>query len=288
MMTEIICLASPHDWHSEVTVALQGTLDTFALPDVLRLLSSTKKTGRLRVSGNRGTGSVWVDNGGVVATEASGVLDVTTPVDVVFELLRYAEGSFTFEAGTLPSDPAKPTDVEPLLVDAERQLLEWKDIEAVVPSLDAWVSLAPELPVTEVVVDGPRWRTIVSVGSGTSVAAVGHALGLGEVSVSRLVKELVELGLAQVSAMPAPAVAMVAEAVPFAEPAPVAAEMPVASFAAPEPRGGLRSRARGRTRVRRGGRSGRGGRSRPPAREPQPEGGARSGCRREGRDRRRA
>ena len=32
----------------EVTVALQGTLDTFALPDVLRLLAATKKTGRLR------------------------------------------------------------------------------------------------------------------------------------------------------------------------------------------------------------------------------------------------
>ena len=37
-------------------MALQGTLDTFALPDVLRLLAATKKTGRLRITGGRGTG----------------------------------------------------------------------------------------------------------------------------------------------------------------------------------------------------------------------------------------
>ncbi len=86
-------------------MALQGTLDTFALPDVLRLLASTKKTGRLRVSGNRGTGSVWVDAGGVVAAEAAGLPETPAPVEVLFELLRYAEGSFTFEAGTDAGQP---------------------------------------------------------------------------------------------------------------------------------------------------------------------------------------
>ena len=30
---------------TEVIVALQGTIETFALPDVMRLLASTKKTG---------------------------------------------------------------------------------------------------------------------------------------------------------------------------------------------------------------------------------------------------
>ena len=51
-------------------MALQGTLDTFALPDVLRLLAATRKTGRLRITGDRGTGSAWVDAGAVQAVEA--------------------------------------------------------------------------------------------------------------------------------------------------------------------------------------------------------------------------
>ena len=181
-------------------MALQGTLDTFALPDVLRLLATTRKTGRLLVHGNRGDGNVWVDAGAVIAASATGLPTGSGSGDVIFELLRHTEGAFTFEAGSTPNEVGAPAEVEPLLQAAERQLLEWKDIEAVVPSLDAWVSLAPELPGAEAVIDKARWRTIVAVGSGTTVRAIADVLELGEVPVSRLVKELVELGYAAVVA----------------------------------------------------------------------------------------
>ncbi|MDQ1423711.1 MAG: resuscitation-promoting factor RpfA, partial [Acidimicrobiaceae bacterium] len=185
--------------NSEVNVALQGTLDTFALPDVLRLLASTKKTGRLVIAGNRGTGSVWVDTGAVVGSEATGTMPEAGAVDVLFELLRYADGSFTFETGTTAPDPTPSRAVEPLLVDAERQLVEWREIEAVVPSMDAWISLVADLEGEEILIAADRWRTIVAIGSGTSVTGVGHSQKLGELDVCREIKELVELGLVKVS-----------------------------------------------------------------------------------------
>lgn len=185
-------------------MALQGTLDTFALPDVLRLLASTRKTGRLVIAGNRGTGSVWVDGGSVVGCSATGTVADAGPVDVLFELLRYADGSFTFEGGTTTPDSSPPRAVEALLVDAERQLSEWREIEAFVPSMDAWLSLVAELEEDELVIAANRWRTIVAIGSGTTVTAIGHTLKLGELDICRQVKELVEQGLVKVSTTPAP------------------------------------------------------------------------------------
>src|SRR5690349_18711377 len=131
---------SPH--FPEVTVALQGTLDTFALADVLRLLASTKKSGRLRVTGERGSGSVWVADGQVVATELA-VPGVTEdgPAHTIFAMLRFAAGSFTFEAGASAPHAGPAVDVEPLLGQAEMLLVEWRAIEAVVPSLEAWLTL---------------------------------------------------------------------------------------------------------------------------------------------------
>ena len=192
-------------------MALQGTLDTFALPDVLRLLASTKKTGRLVIAGNRGTGSVWVDAGSVVGTEATGTIPDAGAVDVLFELLRYADGSFTFETGTTPPDRSPSRAVEPLLVDAERQLTEWREIEAVVPSMEAWISLASELEGEEILIAADRWTMIVAIGSGTSVTGVGHTLKLGELDVCRHVKELVELGLVKVNTTPLPTLRAVEE-----------------------------------------------------------------------------
>ena len=187
-------------------MALQGTLDTFALPDVLRLLASTKKTGRLVISGTRGNGSVWVDGGAVVGTEATGGGPHADAVSVLFELLRFeGDGSFTFEAGTTASAPSTPRPVEPLLVDAERRLTEWREIEAVVPSMDAWVSLVTELKAEEITVTADRWMRIVAIGSGTSVGGVARMLQLGELDVCRGVKELVELGLVEIGPAPASA-----------------------------------------------------------------------------------
>jgi hypothetical protein len=184
---------------SEVNVALQGTLDTFALPDVLRLLAATKKTGRLRITGGRGTGSVWVSSGEVEAIEATHAPHAGDSVDALFELLRFEEGAFTFDAEATHDDPGPATDVEILLAHAEALLAEWRDIESVVPSMDAWVTLRRKLPMSEVALDQDRWTTIVAIGAGATVRRIGDELCLAELPISRAIKELVEVGLVDIA-----------------------------------------------------------------------------------------
>ena len=223
---------APEGWDtrgSEATVALQGTLDTFALIDVFRLLASTNKTGRLLVTGDRGNGSVWFDGGGVVLAAAHNTKPSDGPVTVIFELLRQHEGTFVFEAEVTTPEAGAPSDVENLIREAERLLIEWQEIEAVVPSVSCWVSMSPELPRPEVVVDGDRWKVIVATGAGATVAEVGDILGLGEIAVSKAVKQVVEIGLLTISdgAPAGAAPTRVAEVAPVVEPEPV--------FSEPEP-----------------------------------------------------
>jgi hypothetical protein len=179
-------------------VALSGTLDTFALPDVLRLLASTAKTGRLRITGDRGSGSVWVDSGEVVATElASAVTQEPSNEEVVFGLLRFVAGSFTFEADAMAPNASTPAALEPVLGAAENMLVEWRAIEEVIPSLDVWVGLCKALEGPDVMVDQHRWSGIAAIGSGAQVGAVAEALELNEIDSCRLVKELLELSLVE-------------------------------------------------------------------------------------------
>jgi hypothetical protein len=201
-------------------MALQGTLDTFELPDVLRLLASTRKSGRLHLRGDRGEGDVWLADGRVVGAEAGATADVA---DALFELLRAHEGTFAFEPGEASSAPSEPADVEPLLVGAEAKLVEWRAIEAVVPSLGAWVGLSAELAGPEVTVPAETWRLVATIGSGVTVGELGQVLGLGEVAVSRVVRDLVDLGLGAVNAPPAHA----APATLDTAPAPVTTSAPL-------------------------------------------------------------
>ena len=179
-------------------MALQGTLDTFALPDVLRLLATTSKTGRLRIDGDRGRGNVWLSDGGVVDADADRTLDGTPVDEVVFELLRFESGNFAFDGDNTAASGGKPEDVEALLRRANALLGEWNELEAVVPSLEHEVTLAGDLSADEVTISADNWQSLVAVSSGRTVGELATTLGLTELGVSRAVRDLVELGVVDV------------------------------------------------------------------------------------------
>lgn len=181
-------------------MALQGTLDTFSLPDVLRLLATTGKTGCLHVDGDRGRGRVWIDGGAVVAASADRALGEPSIDEVVFEMLRFGRGSFSFAIDEPAPHDAEPTEIEGTLRRATQLLEEWRELEAIVPSLSHRVAMAPELTVEQVTVDADRWKALVAIASGRSVGELAEALGVGELGITRTVSDLVELGVAVVEA----------------------------------------------------------------------------------------
>lgn len=198
-------------------MSLQGTLDTFALPDVLRLLAATRKSGRLRLDLDlgRGPAGLWMANGAVVAIATPGQggagLDEASAAsaEALSDVLRSPEGTFVFEPGaTSPvmadSDAAEPVEVESLLAEAEELLVEWRALMEVVPSLACSLALRPELDGAHATVSADHWRLVVAVGSGTTVGQLGTDLGEGELAASRSVKGLVEAGLAVVGPVPEP------------------------------------------------------------------------------------
>jgi hypothetical protein len=179
-------------------LALQGTLDTFALPDVLRLLAATAKTGCLQIEGDRGRGVVWVAEGRVAAASADRAPDA--PLDeVIFELLRYGTGSFRFavDAGAVGVE-GDGDDIEAALLRAMALLDEWHALEPVVPSMSHGITLVDDLPHDHVTIDAGTWRTLATVAGGRTVGDLANDLGVGELEVSRVVYGMVQLGVVSV------------------------------------------------------------------------------------------
>ena len=179
-------------------MALQGTIDTFELGEVIRMLVQGEKTGRLELSGDRGSGSLWFEDGQVVGSETDTSPMAADHAAVLFQLLRFTEGAFVFDQGARPSEGGEATAAEPILDEALRRLEEWTLIEDVVPSLGHRVDLCSELSRSDVVIDQIGWRAVAAIGGGRSIGDLGRALEQDELDVSRTVKTLVELGLVEV------------------------------------------------------------------------------------------
>ncbi len=170
---------------------LQGSLENFALDEVLGLLSSTSKTGQLDIKGDRGTGALMFREGRLVDGTASFTANGTGIEDVMFELLRYAEGSFTFTAREVEATEYEENVVS-VLGTAENRLMDWRAIEAVVPSLNHVVTPAADLPADEVTITRDEWSALTTIGAGCPASTVCERLALGEVEGSRQIKNLAE------------------------------------------------------------------------------------------------
>jgi hypothetical protein len=178
-------------------VALQGTIDAFPVVDVLQLLASAHKTGRLIVEGDRSTAQLFVADGAVIDGGVQG-LELSDVADVVVELLRYREGSFLFEPGATPPSPGEPRDLVGVVEAANERLRAWSDVESVVPSMSHRLALVPELGVERVELSAAEWPVVVGAGAQLRVADVVAASGLSELAGCALIADLVGRGVVSV------------------------------------------------------------------------------------------
>jgi len=180
-------------------VAVEGTLDAFALSDVLRLLAASEKTGSLSVDGDRGRGRVEILDGELVAATTDSTAPTAAADEVMFELMRFTRGSFRFSVDEQPMEvDGEPLEIEDVLGQATELLDEWRDLEGVVPSLHHRVLMAQELDTDQVTIDARLWGALVAVAASRTAGDLAAALGLGELGVARLVSDLVDLGVAVV------------------------------------------------------------------------------------------
>lgn len=185
-------------------MALQGTIDTFALADVLRLLASTGKTGRLHLDGDRGRGAVLVRDGRVLTVTAGADTRAVDEPEALFDLLRFADGEFVFDGSELGADDpgGDGWDVEELVQRAEELLGEWREIERVLPSCATWVTLRAEAPGDNVKIAADQWRLVANVGTGSTAGELGERLDASQLTVGRLVRALDEAGLVELGEAP--------------------------------------------------------------------------------------
>ena len=130
-------------------------------------------------------------------------------IDAVFELLRLESGTFSFDQDRHAPAPTAPAEVGLIVAEAEARLAEWRDIEAVVPSLSVRVVMVAELPSNEIVVRAEQWKLLHAFQGGRPAQVLLDEWDWSEFDTARAVRDLVEAGLASIETEPVAVVAVV-------------------------------------------------------------------------------
>lgn len=143
---------------------------------------------------------------------------------VVFELLSWREGFFSFveqDVAELPADATVRISAESLLMEAARRMDEWSAIADRVPGMDVVLAMTDEDSSTtrrEGAADGEgedrpdappaldlrleEWEVLAAVDGVRDLRAIATALGRSELDVAKSAAELVRLRVLEASAPP--------------------------------------------------------------------------------------
>jgi Tfp pilus assembly protein PilF len=124
--------------------------------------------------------------------------------NVVFELMSWREGFFSFEekpVGDVPLDARIRISTESLLMEGARRIDEWSRIADKVPSLGVVPVLAPADDERDSMVDllPHEWEVLMTIDGVQDLRAIAATLGRSEFEVAKIAYGLVSTGVVVLS-----------------------------------------------------------------------------------------
>jgi pSer/pThr/pTyr-binding forkhead associated (FHA) protein len=125
---------------------MSGSIDEIPLPDLLQLLSTSRKSGVLVVRGEGGHGRIYLRKGQIYyasLNEEGGESFSIAPRKAMFRILTWSTGTFDLDP---PDEKSVMEEIqestEALLMEGMRQLDEFRRIESELPAATARIGLA--------------------------------------------------------------------------------------------------------------------------------------------------
>jgi hypothetical protein len=122
--------------------SMAGTIDEIPLPDLLQLLSTSKKSGVLEVQSLQGVGRIYLRKGQIYYATIDDTLELN-PRKAVYRMMVWESGTFELQPPDnkeFSEELDEPT--EGLLMEAMRQLDEIRRLEKELPARTARLALA--------------------------------------------------------------------------------------------------------------------------------------------------
>lgn len=169
----------------------KGSLAQLSLLDILRMLSSGHRTGRVEIHNAGKSGQLYLENG-IIVHAVSGT---QIGEKAVYTLMGWLEGDFSFVPNEPSPERSIETTTEQLLLEAARQAEQWEDIKDILSSTDAVFNISPSGSTTTVSLKPIEWQVLAQVNGERSVVEIGEILDLHEFDVARIIYSLTSAGL---------------------------------------------------------------------------------------------
>jgi len=175
-------------------MALSGDLKDFGLNDIFQFIQMGGKDGALYLKSIKGEAAIYFKGGNIQHAEV-GSNDGT---DAINELLTWNDGTFNFIAGEGIDKVTIDLPVQNVILEAARQIDEWKKMGDVIPSSRVVVDFVEEPDVGDIELHPMEWKALSFVDGNKSIKEIADKLEMNNFEVAKILYGLVQSGLVKV------------------------------------------------------------------------------------------
>lgn len=172
-------------------MAFQGSLRELPLPDVIQLVAVSGKTGVFNLRNGGESGQIYLRKGQIVHALAG----TLAGEQAVYELARWFQGDFVFTPGTETDLETIDKSNTNLLMEAARQIDEWKILSKKIESTRMVPVFAPQASRVSVSFTPAEWAVITKVDERRSIEEIAAGLGQGAFDICKIIYGLLTSGV---------------------------------------------------------------------------------------------
>jgi len=174
-------------------MSFQGELKDLPLPDVVQLIDSSAKTGKLSLSNDNLKGDIFFESGKIVHA----TLGELSGEEAVHTMAVWTEGRFIFETNALSETKSINRSNTNLMMEGARRLDEWKVLQKKIPSTDHVPEFIPQNKnqAPQISLSTREWVLLSKVNGVRDIKTIAKQSNLSVFETCKILYGLISSGL---------------------------------------------------------------------------------------------
>jgi hypothetical protein len=175
---------------------ISGDLENTRCPEIIKILSLGKRSGRLYLTNGSDSGNIFFTDGEVIHAQCGSL----NGIKAIQEIAVWTSGEYRFFVDEPADMQTVIMGIDEVLAETTSHLRQMDKITSLIPSSSAVYALEPDIKDKDIQLKSIQWRVLTTIDGKRSIADIAQGINLGVSDCMKIIYTLLRMGLLRDSA----------------------------------------------------------------------------------------
>ncbi len=170
---------------------ISGDLENTRCPEIIKILSLGKRSGRLFLTNGSDSGNIFFTDGEVIHAQCGSL----NGIKAIQEIAVWTSGEYRFFVDEPADMQTIIMGIDEVLAETTSHLRQMDKITSLIPSSSAVYALEPDIRDKEIQLKSIQWRVLTTIDGKKSIADIAQGINLGVSDCMKILYTLLRMGL---------------------------------------------------------------------------------------------